>query len=395
MNSLVISLSTPTATPVLALGTSLPASIEGKPVYYRRKEIARAGHYVHRGTKEEFDITAERMALWLDSFNRRKAAGIQPFVPEKHVTKQADARDNFGYVVDLEREGESLYGTFQFIGEDALAASARNDVSIYVIPDAVDAKGGKYAECIEHVCLTPNPAIPHLQPFVSIAASADQPARDVPVFELAGNLPSQRSDEMDKELIKQLRAKFGWGNETPDEKIAELSAQKSLALSGDVQTLTTERDTLKSERDAAKEEARKHADKILALDASNKDPDALSMSLISRAFKTDRERVIESGVVSEAGMKEIDTLLMNEGKPTRAALALSGGSPDPFYSRLCDILRRNPGIKTNNGVPRGEPAKPLLEASADANKGKTFEEAAAAAVKSVYQQYAPPAVAAK
>jgi hypothetical protein len=62
--------------------------------------------------------------------------------------------------------------------------------------------------------------------------------------------------------------------------------------------------------------------------------------------------VVESGVVSEAGMKELDALLLPAGKPGKFALALSAGSPDPLYSRVCDILRRNPGVKTDNAIPR-------------------------------------------
>lgn len=98
---------------------------------------------------------------------------------------------------------------------------------------------------------------------------------------------------------------------------------------------------------------------VLALSGNApREPDPMSLALITRAFKTDRERVIESGVVSEAGMNELDALLLPNGKPTGAALALSAGSVDPFYSRVCDVLRRNPGVKTNNAVPRGEPGTP-------------------------------------
>jgi hypothetical protein len=85
------------------------------------------------------------------------------------------------------------------------------------------------------------------------------------------------------------------------------------------------------------------------------------MSLITRSFKTDRDRVIESGVISEAGMKELDALLMPGGKPGKFALALSAGSPDPLYTRVCDILRRNPGVKVNNEIPRDVQARAEAE----------------------------------
>jgi hypothetical protein len=112
-----------------------------------------------------------------------------------------------------------------------------------------------------------------------------------------------------------------------------------------VATVTADRDKIKGERDAKAQE-------VLALSANDKEPDALSLSLITRSFKTDRDRVVESGVLSEAGMKELDALLMPAGKPGKFALALSAGSPDPLYSRVCDILRRNPGVKIDNEIPR-------------------------------------------
>jgi hypothetical protein len=153
--------------------------------------------------------------------------------------------------------------------------------------------------------------------------------------------------------LRKLRAKLNLAADVKDEDVAEQAAALALAdpppdkgpevvaLSAKVKTLETERDTIKAEAETLKLSA-----------AAPKEPDALSLSLITRAFKTDRERVIESGVVSEAGMKEIDALLLPAGKPAPFALALSAGSPDPLYSRLCDVLRRHPGVKTDAKVKR-------------------------------------------
>jgi hypothetical protein len=82
-----------------------------------------------------------------------------------------------------------------------------------------------------------------------------------------------------------------------------------------------------------------------------KDIDPMALALINRSFKTDRQAVVASGVVSEAGMKEIDALL-GVGGPRAVALSLSAGGTDPLYSRLCDIIRRNPGVRTDAGVKR-------------------------------------------
>lgn len=424
MPSVILAATTEPGKPILVLG-KFPPKVNGADAHYYRKEVARAREtpYTHRGQKvigadgkttfDTFQISHERMDKWVDAFKGRSAAGIKPFVPERHVAAAADARTNFGYVVDLERQGDGLFGTFQLIGDDAEDVASRNDVSIYVTSDAADANGGRYEECIEHVCLTPNPAIPDLGPFVKIAASADTPARDVPVFELAGTqpnpAPSRKGSKMKAELAQQVRAKLGIGADVTDEQIDDACATKALALSADLATktsdlaskatalatLTTERDALKTERDAAKADVTAKEQQVLSLSSDVPTNDPLALTLIARAFKTDREQVIASGVISEAGMKEVDALLISNGKPTRQALALSAGSTDPFYSRLCEILRKHPGIKTNNSTQRPPGITPAIAASGD-NGEMTIEQMAVAAAKATMKQHYPSAtVAAK
>lgn len=326
------------------------ANSEGQPIHYRRVKIAACREWTHRGTGEKFKITKERADEWQRNSAALAAAGIKPFIPGQH-REQFNAADNFGYVERIERDGDDVFAIIGLHGDTALDIAARNGRSVYVVKDAIDSSGKVYpGESLHHLALVPNPALPDLGGTLKIAASADTPSRDVPVFELSAipttPAPSRRRFKMKPELAAQVRAKLGFGADVPDDQLDDKAAEKALALSVDIATITTEKNTLKSERDAK-------ASEVLALSGDPK-IDPMSMSLITRSFKTDRDAVIASGVVSEAGMKEIDALLFNEGKPTRAALALSAGSTDPFYSRICDILRRNPGIKANNSVDRRE-----------------------------------------
>ena len=73
-----IALAASVPTPVLTMGSGLPSEIEGEPVAYRRKEIARAGKYVHRGTRKEFELTPARLAELSAAFRKRFAKSIQP-----------------------------------------------------------------------------------------------------------------------------------------------------------------------------------------------------------------------------------------------------------------------------------------------------------------------------
>lgn len=358
---------------------------EGRPINFRRKEIARVGNWTHRGTGEPLPLPRARLEAWSRNTNALIAAGARPYLPNRHRTDikpddpaHIEAGDNYGHVLGTLVEGDSLYADLELVGEKALDAIAANDCSVYIVDEMLDASGTKYGESLQHLAIVPNPALPNLKPFERIAASADAPARDVPVYQLAASAPiPQRSHTMTPENARKLREKFGIGADVPDEQLPDRAAEKALALSADVETangkitaLTTERDTAKQERDAEKS-------RVLALSADGPAPiDPMAMSLITRAFKTDREQVIASGVISEAGMKEVDALFFSDGKPTNAALALSAGSTDPRYSRLCEILRKNPGIKHNNQVPRGATAatanRDPIAASADANP--TFDE---------------------
>jgi hypothetical protein len=160
-----------------------PKEIEGKPCFYRRKEVIKAGDWFHRGKREPFSVPVDRIDKWVAEFNRRAAAGVKVPITTHH-TENPTANDTLGYAVALKREGESLFADVQLIDDDALTLAARNDVSICVMADGIDAKGNPSGEHLHHIALTPNPNQPHLGPFVSIAASAAGTPTEAPVFEL-------------------------------------------------------------------------------------------------------------------------------------------------------------------------------------------------------------------
>lgn len=159
-------------------------SIEGMPVHYRRAKIARVGKWTHRGTGEQFEISAARADEWVKNTAALAAAGVTPFLPDTHVTDKSGAA-NHGYVINVERDGDDVYAVLQLIGDKALEAAATRGRSVYVVNDARDAHGRVYpGESLAHVALVPNPALPDLGPTVRIAASATATAVEVPVLEL-------------------------------------------------------------------------------------------------------------------------------------------------------------------------------------------------------------------
>jgi hypothetical protein len=143
-----------------------PAEVDGEPAFYRWKEIARTGSWIHPATKTPVLIDRARMDNWIENFQKYRRSGHLPFVPNYHVDARSEADRNHGFVIDMQREGDSLFGVFQIIGAESLNATRKNNVSIFVRPGAVDsATGERYDELLEHVALTPRPTLTGLKPF--------------------------------------------------------------------------------------------------------------------------------------------------------------------------------------------------------------------------------------
>lgn len=351
-------------------GQALPLALEGLPaknseneiIHYRRVKVASCGDWTHRGTGEPLDIATDRADEWIRNTAALSASGHKPFVTARHVFDETgsgfvdpDARDTLGYVERLERDGNDVFAVIGLHGDESLKVAARNSRSVGVAKqNARDAKGNVFAgEVLHHLALCPNSALPNLGGTARIAASADRPACSVPVFTLAAATPQQEST-MTKETAKKFRDTFKVAADVADDKLADIAAEKALALSADVQTLTTERDTAKA--DAKAKDAQ-----VIALSASDKEPDAHTMIHVNRAMQASREAAVKSGVISEGGVKELDAIFFANGKPNKLALSLSAnpknGQQDWLYTRVLDVIAANPGVKTDDGIARDAQAK--------------------------------------
>jgi hypothetical protein len=353
-------------------GTALPLSLEGyptkdsegNPIHYRKVLVAPFGDWVNRGTGKPLTITPKRADEWIKNVAALSAAGLKPFITPTHCFDEfgnfvdPDARDILGYVERMERDDKGLYSILALYGDESLKVAAKNSRSIGVGKrDVRDDKGNVYnGETLHHLALCPNPSLLNLGGTQQIAASGDTPSPGVPVFVLSDaastSAPSRKGFKMKPENAQQVRAKLGFGADVPDDQLDDKAAEKALALSASVITLTADLNTIKTERDAAKAEVTAKSEQVLALSGDQKDPDDFSVRLITKAFKTERDQVIAAGVISPAGMDELDKMFYANGKPTRVALSLSAGSTEPMYSRLLEILKKFPGIRTDNGIAR-------------------------------------------
>lgn len=157
---------TVTITPLV--GGKFIALSSDKRLY--RKELIKVGEYTHDAEGYEFSITLDMLQHWADTFATMKANGVKVPIPSTHAGV-GDPDKNRGYVIDMFVDGASLAMTCELIGEDALAAAERSDVSIGVPVDFVDGKGIKYLRPITHVAMVTDPVIPGLGDFIPLAAS--------------------------------------------------------------------------------------------------------------------------------------------------------------------------------------------------------------------------------
>jgi hypothetical protein len=374
-------------------GKSIPLGLEGFPptddagqtIHYRRVLVARCGKWFHCGTGDPLNISTDRADEWARNVAALSAAGRQPFIPVRHAFDGVSAAENLGKVIRLEREGSDLYAVIALHGDEALQVAARNSRSVGIIRDARDVNGKVYpGEWLHHLALVPNAAMPNLGGHMKIAASADSPARDVPVFDYIGNAPPptktpstaaprRKGSLMDPTLAVKARAAFSLSADAvPDERLDDAVAEKALALSADLATRTTERDAALRERDAAKADADAKGRDVLALSANDPSKlDQITLGIVSDGIFSRRDLAVRHGAVSEAEAKGLDAILSEaDGTPNRIALSVTGTGKErrPAAVKIWDwvmSLGAN-GIRTGTARPGDvTQANPTLGLSAD------------------------------
>jgi len=160
---------------VLALAGGLVATsaatpqIDGAPATKTYvKDLIRVGSWYLPSQGRAFDVTPKDLSRWVATFAQMRSNGVRVHVPSGHTD---DADKNRGWVTDMWVQGDVLMARIELIGDDAIAAGPRNEVSIYVPQSLTDGKGNTYDQPIAHVALTPVPVISGQGGWVPIAAS--------------------------------------------------------------------------------------------------------------------------------------------------------------------------------------------------------------------------------
>lgn len=168
------------------------------------KDIIHTGMYVHPKHGWKLDVTPERMDRWVASFKAMQKNGVDAEVVVDHSEK---AKDIQGELVDMCRDGDTLYAVHEMVGEDAIKLAHKcKNVSPLIERDFKDGQGNSYGEAITHSSLVQQPVVPGQHPFMPIAASmAGMPNSDIEPFVLS--LEGSES-EQEKTQEKTMDIKF-------------------------------------------------------------------------------------------------------------------------------------------------------------------------------------------
>lgn len=161
------------------------------PIHFLEKEIIPIGDTrTHPDKGYKIHVTPERADGWIQTFGLMTERGRRVPAPPTHK----DASKSLGQWVGFSRKanprgGESLFGELMVIGDRTLEEVLNaGDVSILTRVGLKDDLGNEYPEAIDHVSVTPFPALTKLGGWTSIAASRGGEAEDVPVFEVGGEV---------------------------------------------------------------------------------------------------------------------------------------------------------------------------------------------------------------
>ena len=316
---------------------------KGQLVQRFRKDMISVGVYRHPYHEWSMDVTPERMDKWVATFSVMRANGIDIEVVVDH---SMDAEAVRGYLVDMFREGDTLYGIHELIGEDSikLAQTVKN-VSVLIEKEYVDGKGVSYGEAITHSSIVQQPVVPGQEGFVPIAASrgVNSPT-SIFVLSVEGTNNKQNPQEktMTAEMLKQIREILGAGEDFTEENMLTRLAERITADTDEKLKLSKDMAELKGQVESLKSK-----DKT----ASKVDPDILDDRAENAEEKIDG--LVEKAKITPKVAASLKEILV--GEPTkRNAYMLSRKVSGTDKSVTYKILG---ALAENDSVELGEKTK--------------------------------------
>ena len=324
--------------PFVLFGDTSPLKPVGEPdtvgeLPRRRfvKDLIHSGTYKHPKDGWTMYVTPDRMDVWVASFNKMRENGRGVEAVKDHSFK---AEDKVGDVVDMYREGDTLYAVHEFIGDDAINLAQRvNTVSPWIEPNFKDGRN-EYGESIVHSAIVQQPVIDSQQPFKAMAAS------------LSGTnaSPLIKTNGASKMDLTELRTVLGAGDELTEDNAIKMVRDRIT--------------NAESEKTSASTKAQEAEAKVLQLESKLTEaaakhktaPDADTLEMQAEVAGERFDALAEQGRVTPAVAASLKTLLVGDkGKRNAYALSATYSGRDASLAReIVDIL------KTNDPVELGE-----------------------------------------
>lgn len=289
-----------------------PSTVEGVPHQRFRKSVMKLGKFVKDSEGLEFEVTSDTLANWALQFQRMKSHGVKVPIPNMHAG-DGDADKNRGYVDNLFVDGDELVMLCEMIGEDAIVAAARSDVSIKSPSHFIDGDGREYVRPIVHVALCTDPVIPGLGDFVPIAAS------------------QKKAAEKDCEMTwTEVQKALGVKETVTDENASELICSRLTELNKQVSNLEASLglDTKKSKEEPKGVEKEEDTNK----DKLPSDPLTVGFVCENRGLKL--QRLVDAGKMIPAQLKA----LAQYTDPELVTLELQSGGQIDEFNKLVEVM---------------------------------------------------------
>lgn len=292
---------------------------QGVTIQRFKKDMIATGQYTHPTKGWNLQVTEGKMDDWIKAFNRMKEQGVDVEVVVDHSNKAEDVK---GYLVDMYREDDTLFGVHEMIGQDAIDLVQKvKNVSVLIDPNFRDGKKHSYGEAIVHSAIVQQPVVPGQSAFEPIAASM-----------AAGNIQCYHFNKETEQMIdfKKLAESLGVDTEITEANLTE----SILGVIDPLKTQTTEFETKLAEMQT------KLDAKTEKLAASKLTPELQEQMGVTANDALDN--LVAVGKLTPAACIKAKELFIGETDGRNVmALSLREDKKPSFFSNLCEVLKAN------------------------------------------------------
>ena len=280
---------------------------DGVPIHTYTKELCRVGSY-HNGA-DKYEITVAMLDEMVINFADFSKNGNRIPICATHDWSN-NPENNHGWLLDLWRENDSLYGKIELIGEDAPKLAKVSEVSVACAKNYTDGKGTKYKSwTLLHIALTTDPVVDNLKGWIAASIIDNKEIKMSiayePIAEALGISSESINDENALDLILDAIALL---KKEPEEE--PVSEEAALSLSPQFLKMAKELNEMKLSKLVA-DGAITPAVKNKLMELFN---DKMQLSVSSGNFDTLIDILKENKVISFAEKSGIQVLSLPKSK---------------------------------------------------------------------------------